>query len=86
MRASRIWLTVAGLLLVAGVYLVTTSGLGGSPGWFAVAPESHSFSAGSLRLLTTSQIIGWAATWLASLIVTGVVVRHRVLKRSTPDR
>ena len=86
MRASRIWLTVAGLLLTAGVFLVMTSGLGGSPDWFAVAPESRSSSMGSLRLLTTSQIIGWAAVWLASLIMTGVVVRHRVRRRSAHDR
>ena len=80
MRSSRIWLIVAGILLVIGAVLVTTS-TGDSVGWFAYAPESDSIGATSFYLLTTTQVVGWGAAWLASLIVTGVVVHRLVVRR-----
>lgn len=81
MRSSRIWLIVAAVLLITGAVLVANPSHDDSPGWFAVAPGSASIGFQSFYLLTTAQVLGWAAGWLASLIVTGLVVR-RFVQRS----
>lgn len=85
MRSTRTLLILAGVILFAGVLLVTTANHGDSFGWFAYAPESESVAFDSAYLLTTREVIGWAAFWIASLILTGVVVRHLALRRHTPD-
>lgn len=80
MRSSRAWLIAAGLLLVSGAVLVTTSD-GTSVGWFAYAPQGDSIGPDSFFLLTASQALGWAAWWVASLIVTGVVAHWLLVRR-----
>ena len=85
MRSTRTLLVAASVILVAGVLLVMTSNNGVSYGWFAYAPESESVALDSGYVLTTREVIGWVALWVASLILTGVVVRYRVLRRLAPD-
>ena len=85
MRSTRTLLIVAGVILAAGVLLVMTSNNGDSYGWFAYAPGSESVAVDSGYLLTTREVIGWVALWVASLILTGVVVRYLVLRRLAPN-
>ena len=85
MRSTRTLLIVASVILVAGFLMVVTSNNANSYGWFAYAPESESVAVDSGYLLTTREVIGWAALWVASLILTGVVVRYRVLRRLAPN-
>lgn len=84
MRSIRTLVIFAALILIAGVLLVTTSNQTDSYGWFAYAPKSESLAFDSAYLLTTRQVIGWVAAWVASLILTGVLVRHLVLRRLAP--
>ena len=86
MHSSGTFLIVVGVFLVAGALLVSTANSPDSFGWFAVAPESDSIVVpDSFTILTTREVLGFAAGWIASLILTGLVVRHFVTRRFTPN-
>ena len=85
MRTIRALVILALLSLTAGVALLMTSNQADSYGWFAYAPEGDSVAFDSGYLLSTRQVIGWLAVWVASLILTGVLVRHLVLRSLAPE-